>query len=175
MRPVYFYGAMSLDGYLATADDDLQWLLDADVGGVDTYRDFAARIDTLVMGRATYDWLLAAMPGQALYPDCAKVVLTHRPAAAVPGTAFVAETTADAVRRLREAPGRGIWIVGGGRVVADLLAADLIDELWVQIVPVLLGGGKPLFPAGDYRRRFAVADRTAMGELTELHLVRQPE
>ncbi|WP_461226321.1 dihydrofolate reductase family protein [Lacticaseibacillus suihuaensis] len=173
MRPIYFYGAISLDGYLADNRDDLSWLTASDVGGVDTYTPFEARLDQLVMGRTTYDWLLAARPFQPLYPGLAKTVLTHRPAEPAPDTSFVATPPVPLIRELRERPGRGIWIVGGGQLVGELLAADLIDELWVQIAPVLLGGGKPLFPPGPYRRRFRLADRTAMGELTELHLTRR--
>lgn len=172
-RPVFFYGAISLDGYLADANDQLDWLLTSDLNGVETFSEFDQQIDTLVMGRITYDWTLQATDNAPLYPNKEKFILTHQPKKVTPPkTHFVAQPVVDLITSLKAKSGKGIWIVGGGQIVTTLLAENLIDALWVQIVPVLLGSGKPLFPSGNYQQRFTVVDRTAMGELTELHLKR---
>ena len=169
MRPVYFYGAMSLDGYLADDHDGLQWLFDTDLAGQSTYPDFEKHIDTLVMGRATYDTTLSNLGDEPFYPGMQKVVFTHSHRLAVPETEFVSGDVVSLVRKLQQRSGSGIWIVGGGQLVATLLEAGIISELWVQVAPVLLGHGKRLFPEGDYAQRLKFIDQTQMGELSELH------
>lgn len=169
MRSVYFYGAMSLDGYLADDHDGLQWLFDTDLSGQSTYPDFEKHIDTLVMGRATYETTLSILGDEPFYPGMRKVVFTHANRLAVPETEFVSGDVVSVVKNLQQQSGSGIWIVGGGQLVATLLEADVISELWVQIAPVLLGHGKRLFPEGDYSHRLDFLDQTQMGELSELH------
>nr|WP_125709862.1 dihydrofolate reductase family protein [Lacticaseibacillus porcinae] len=169
MRPVYFYGAMSLDGYLADDHDDLQWLFDTDLGGKSTYPEFEACIDTLVMGRATYDATLSMLGDEPFYPGIRKVVFTHTERESQPETEFVSGDVVSIVKKLQQQSGSGIWIVGGGQLVATLLEAGLFSEMWVQIAPVLLGHGKRLFPEGDYSQRLQFIDHTQMSELNELH------
>lgn len=168
MRPVYFYGAMSLDGDLADAQDNLDWLLAADLAGGDTYTAFAATIDTLVMGRVTYDVTRNLLGDAPFYPGKRSVVLSRTRH----GAPYVDADPVTAVRQLQAEPGQGIWIVGGGGLVRALLEAGLIDEWWVQIAPVLLGRGKRLFEPGDYGGKLELVGTTRLGELTELHLKR---
>ncbi|WP_246147496.1 hypothetical protein [Secundilactobacillus folii] len=68
MRKIYFYGAMSLDGYLADEHDSIQWLYDSDAGGVSTFEDFQQLFDTMVMGRITYDVTLKLLDGAPYLP-----------------------------------------------------------------------------------------------------------
>lgn len=173
MRPVYFYGAMSLDGYLADEHDDLQWLLTTDLAGHSTYDQFESQIDTLVMGRHTYDETKKMLGDAPFYPNKTTLVLSHTRTGQWPNGRYVSGDPAQIIRQLRQTSGSGIWIVGGGQLVATLLTADLIDELWVQVAPVLLGHGKRLFEPGDYRQRLTLVNVTRMGELTELHLKRK--
>lgn len=170
MRPVYFYGAMSLDGYLADKHDDIQWLLNSNLAGVDTYSAFEHKIDTLVMGRVTYDVSLALAGDAPFYPSLQKVVLSRTRK----GAEYRSGDAVQIVRALQREPGKGIWIVGGGALVSELLAAGLISEWWVQIAPVVLGRGKRLFESGDYRSHFELLDTTKMGELAKLHLRYHP-
>lgn len=169
MRSVYFYGAMSLDGYLAHDHDDLQWLLDTDLAGRSTYPEFEKQIDTLVMGRVTYDTTLAILGDEPFYPGMRKIVFTHSHRPTMPETEFVSGDIVSMVRKLQQQSSSGIWIVGGGQLVTTLLEGGMIDELWVQVAPVLLGHGKRLFPEGDYSQRLKFVDHTQMGELNELH------
>ena len=169
MRPVYFYGAISLDGYLVDTHDDLSWLVTSDLAGQDTYTPFSHKIDTAVMGRITYDVSRELAGSEPLCPGLRQVVLSRTRV----GAPYRAGAPAAIVQDLRQEPGAGIWIVGGGGLVRELLEADLIDEWWLQIVPVLLGSGKRLFEPGDYQARLELVDTTPMGELTELHLRRR--
>ncbi|WP_225419237.1 dihydrofolate reductase family protein [Lacticaseibacillus songhuajiangensis] len=117
MRPVYFYGAMSLDGYLADEHDDIQWLLNSNLAGVDTYSAFEHKIDTLVMGRVTYDVSLALVGDAPFYPGLQKVVLSRTRK----GAEYRSGDAVQIVRALQREPGKGIWIVGGGALVSELL------------------------------------------------------
>ena len=62
------------------------------------------------------------------------------------------------LRRLRQRPGKNVWLMGGGELVRTFLTADLVDELYLGIVPVLLGEGIPLFPSGFPQRNFALIE-----------------
>jgi dihydrofolate reductase len=142
MRRVRYFVASSLDGYIARTDGSIGWLFhDADYG----YAEFYASIDTVVMGRATYELALALGP----YPFSGKkaYVFSQSRAGTRDGHAeFVAGDVPAFVAGLRAQPGRDIWLVGGAKLAREFLAADLIDEHIVSIHPVLLGAGIPLFP-----------------------------
>jgi dihydrofolate reductase len=68
------------------------------------------------------------------------------------GVTFVDESPSGFLNKLRKRPGKNIWLMGGGELARDFLKADLVDELYIGIVPVLIGGGIPLFPSGFPQR-----------------------
>lgn len=149
-----FYGASSLDGFLATADGNIDWLLQFG-NEATTYTAFIAEVGALAMGAATYEWLLRhhvrpntpeAQPWPYAQPTW---VFTHRALPIVPGADvyFARGDVAPIHAAMRAAAGdRNIWIVGGGELLGQFLDAGLLDELIVQIAPVTLGAGKPLLP-----------------------------
>lgn len=137
------YIAASLDGFIAGADDSLDFLSVVQRDGEDYgYAKFAASVDVLVMGRRTYDTAL----GFPAWPYTGKrvVVLTHRPATAGHGEEFFAGTVAELVRKLAGEGARRAYIDGGG-VIRQFLAAGLIDDVTLSVIPVLLGRGVRLF------------------------------
>lgn len=73
MGKVVFYGAISLDGYLADDNDNLQWLFDTDLAGISTYKDFEEKVAAVVMGRVTYDEVIGLLKGEPLYPQKKKL------------------------------------------------------------------------------------------------------
>ena len=83
------------------------------------------------------------------------------------------KTQCKCYKNFKKNEGKDIWIVGGGGLFSELIEADLIDEYWIQIAPVLLGKGKRLFEEGNYRQRLKFVETTHMGELTELHFKRK--
>ena len=152
---VQFYTAVSLDGFLATEDDSLDWLFA--LGNVEgsTYPDFIANVGALAMGAATYEWMLAhadavkAETGSPWPYQQMACVFTHRTLPPVEGAniRFVRDDVRPVYDLLRTAAGeKNIWIVGGGDLAAQFYDAGLLDEVIVQIAPVTLGKGKPLFP-----------------------------
>jgi dihydrofolate reductase len=143
MTRVSVFLAASLDGYIATADDDLSWLEaaarpDEDYG----YDAFLATVDALAMGRGTYDHIADLDPlpfgNRPLY------VFTHRPPAARPGVTFWELTPRDALRQWESAGLTRVY-VDGGRLLSAFLDEGLVDDLQITAVPLLLGGGRPLF------------------------------
>jgi dihydrofolate reductase len=145
MRKVTFGGANSLDNYFARKDDAVDWLMWSDETAA-LMKDYWKKIDTIVMGRKTYEVALrmghgAATKGMTTYV-CSRTL--DPPRKKVKGLEFAADAV-ELVRRLKDEPGKEICIMGGGRLAQSLFEADLIDELGFNIHPVLLGAGIPLF------------------------------
>jgi dihydrofolate reductase len=147
--------ATSLDGYIARRDGSLDWL-ERFHGHEHGYTEFFASIDTIVVGRATYDTVLGF--GEWPYPGKRVVVVTHRPCAARCGERFTSAAPAELAAELSREGARRIY-VDGGNVIRQYLAAGLIDDLTLTIVPVVLGDGIRLF-AGDEGQHSLVLDRS---------------
>ena len=137
---------MSLDGYIADADGGYAWIPQHD--DLD-FPAFLERIDTLVMGRGTYE-VMAAAGGPDPFPGMEKYVfsstLEEGPQA---GVTVVRADAAHFVRDLKAKPGKDIWLFGGGRLFRSLLDAGLVDRVEVGVIPALLGDGIPLVPGLD--------------------------
>lgn len=145
MRLVTFGLANSLDNFIARADHGTDWLVwDNEVAAISA--EYWKTIDTVVMGRKTYE--VAVKMGTTSYPG-AKNYVFSRTLQAQPGVEveIVAEDPVTFLRALKQQPGKGICVLGGGELAHTLLAADVIDEIGLNIQPVLLGAGIPLFYA----------------------------
>ncbi|AMY07011.1 Dihydrofolate reductase [Luteitalea pratensis] len=153
MRKVVYGGAMSLDGFIAGPNGEYDWIvMDPDV-------DFAAlmgRFDTFLIGRKTFE----AMRGMGGAGKSARgirnIVCSHtlRPEDC-PG-ATLSDDAVATVADLRAKPGKDISLFGGGELFRSLLAAGLVDEVSVAVIPVLLGGGVPLLPVPADRARLTL-------------------
>ena len=166
MRRVKLFIATSLDGYIARPDGGIDWLFgDADYG----YREFYESIDTVVMGRKTYELSLSF--GEYPYPRTAAYVFSRRRAGDRDEHAeFVGSPVGPFVRALCAQPGKDIWLVGGGELTREFLNEDLIDDYIVSVHPVVLGAGLALFPspARETRLRHVKTLSFASG-LVQLH------
>lgn len=137
------YIAASLDGYIATENDDLTWLESAGAPGEDYGFDaFLATIDLVVMGRGTYDHIASFDP--LPYGDRPVQVFTHRAPADRPGVRFGSWTPEQAMADWRAAGLRRVY-VDGGQLIGQFLAEGMIDDLTITFVPLLLGSGRRLF------------------------------
>ena len=148
MRKVTFGGANSLDNYFARKDDSVDWLMWSDEAAL-VMKDFWKTIDTVVMGRRTYEVALRMGAGGGAYPGVTNYVFsrTMKPGAKKKASSleFVSEDAAEFVRKLKGQEGKDICVMGGGLLAKSLFEADLIDEIGFNIHPVLLGSGIPLF------------------------------
>jgi dihydrofolate reductase len=144
LREVTFGGANSLDNYLARPDHAVDWLRWGDEAAA-VMADFWRTIDTVLMGRKTYE--VAVRSGQRSgFPGVKNFVfsrsLTDDPGA---GVTVVRGDAAEFVRGLKAQEGKGICLMGGGELARSLFEAGLIDVIGFNIHPVLLGSGIPLF------------------------------
>ena len=149
MRQVTFGGANSLDNFIARRDDAVDWLLWSDEVA-QVMAEFWPTIDTMVMGRKTYEVSQRMSAGGQSPEGDFSGVKTYVFSRTLPegqrdGATFVREDAADYVRRLKAQDGKGICVMGGGELARSLFEADLIDRLGFNIHPVLLGSGIPLF------------------------------
>jgi dihydrofolate reductase len=145
MRTVTFGGANSLDNYFARKDDGIDWLLWSEEVA-DLMRDFWKTIDTVVMGRKTYEVMVRSGHGSGAYPGMTTYVFSRtREPRTEPGLEIVRGDVAPFVRDLKDRDGKGICVMGGGDLAKSLLEADLIDEIGLNVHPVLLGSGIPVF------------------------------
>ena len=150
-RRVRYSVAASLDGYIAGPRGEFDWIV------VDPDIDFPAmfdRFDTVLMGRASYEVAQQfgheSMPGMRTYvfsrtlsPDrCPGVIVSATPVAVV--------------QSLKAEPGKDIWLYGGGQLFRDLLAAGLVDDVEIAVLPILLGGGIPVLPSPAPRARLVL-------------------
>ena len=143
MRKVTFGGACSLDNFIARKDDAVDWLIwNKEVAEI--MESFWKTIDTVVMGRRTYE--VAARMGMGAYPGVKNYVFSRTIKESSDGAlTFISEDAAAFVRRLKSEEGKGICVMGGGVLAKSLFEADVIDEVGLNIHPVLLGSGIPLF------------------------------
>jgi dihydrofolate reductase len=152
MARILGYIATSLDGFVATSDDNLDWLFaydGMDLGAHD-YRLFLDRIATVVMGRRTYDFLAAST---APWPYGGKrvIVVTSTPVPAPAGPLETRHDVAALIRELRALDDGDVWMLGGGTLQMGFLERGALDEIEIYLMPELIGGGRPLFPATGLR------------------------
>lgn len=150
-----YYAATSLDGFIATEDDSLEWLFP--LGSLDdsSYPEFISDVGALAMGSATYEWMVhnseivAAETGLPWPYTQPAWIFSSRTLPVIEGAdlRFVNGDVRDVHSEMRRAAGgKNIWIVGGGDLAGQFYDAGLLNELIVQIGSATLGKGKPLFP-----------------------------
>jgi dihydrofolate reductase len=147
-RKVVLYIAASLDGYIAAPGDDLSFLSVVQQTGEDYgYSEFYNTVDTVIMGRKTYDWVIRQI-SQPPHTSKKLFIITRAARATVGNTIFYTGSLKELVIRLKSEPGATIYCDGGSEIVYALLREKLIDELIVSLIPVLLGNGVRLFKEG---------------------------
>jgi dihydrofolate reductase len=144
-RKIIVHIATSADGYIARPDGDLEWLTSRPApDGFYGMNAFMRSIDTTLLGRKTYE---ASLRLGATFDARTRTIVFSRqppPADAPPGVEFVNGAIGPFVRRLREQPGKDVWLMGGGEIIAAFLDADAIDDFVISVVPVFIGDGIPL-------------------------------
>ncbi|WP_205500384.1 dihydrofolate reductase family protein [Rufibacter psychrotolerans] len=149
MRKVVLYIAMSLDGYIATEDDNIDFLSLVERPGEDYgYRAFQQTVDTLIWGRRTYEKVLSFGMPEFPHKDKKCYVLSTTRTGHDENVEFYGGDLKDLISALRQQPGKDIYCDGGGEVVYSLLKERLIDKLIISVIPHLLGSGIRLFKDG---------------------------
>jgi dihydrofolate reductase len=141
--------AASLDGFIADPQGGYDWIVaDATIDFGALYKEF----DTAVMGRKTYD-IVRAQGGNGAMPGIDVVVFSRTlPSTSSPGVRVVSDDPRKVVADVKAGNGRDVWLFGGGELFRYLLDGGLVDTVEVAVMPVLLGSGIPLLPAGAHAR-----------------------
>ena len=178
MRKVSLFIATSLDGYITKPNDDLSFLKIVEKEGEDYgYAEFTENIDTLIIGRKTYDYVLKEL-GPSHYDNGKRdvYVITRTEKPNVGRTTFYTGNLTDLVKQLQSENGKNIYCDGGSEIINELLKNDLVDEFIISIVPVLLGNGTRLFKDGRPEQELQfVSAKTYETGLTQLYYKRKSE
>ncbi|MEZ0480782.1 dihydrofolate reductase family protein [Planococcus sp. SSTMD024] len=172
-RKVICYIAQSLDGYIADKEETLDWLLNVEMDGDAGYGRFIETVDTILLGRRTYDWVIDHESGEFPYADQRSYVFTSHPKEDEGKITFTSEEPARVVKKLKQQPGGTIWPVGGSLLLESLLQEDLVDEFIISIAPVTLGDGIPLFQKAQRRLDFTLEKIEKDGQIAQLHYTRR--
>jgi dihydrofolate reductase len=145
MRKVTFGVANSLDNYIARKDQSADWILSSEEAAK-AMKEFWDKIDTVVVGRKTYEPVMKSAKAWPSYPGVKTYVVSRTIGESLDKSVqIISEDAAEFVRRLKSEEGKGIFAMGGGELAKSLFDAQVIDEIRLSIHPVLLGSGVPLF------------------------------
>ncbi|MCP8967876.1 dihydrofolate reductase family protein [Ectobacillus ponti] len=172
-RNVVLYIAASLDGYIADPEDSLDWLFRVEGEGDNGYGAFYETVDTILLGRRTYDWIMEAEQGRFPYTGKECYVFSRTRQGRNEHVTFTDRDAASLVAQLQQQDGGRIWVVGGGDLLQDFLREQLVDELILTVAPVLLGKGIPLFQQMDVQTELLLQGTRRFGQFVELHYTRK--
>lgn len=164
MARILGYIAASLDGLIATEDDNLDWLFKYDNNdfGENDHRSFLDRVQTVVMGRGTYDFL-ANEPTPWAYGGKRVIVMTSRPIINPKGPLETRSEVDALIAELRALEDGDVWMLGGGKLQMAFLERGALDEIEIYVIPEMLGGGRPLFPLTGFRASPKLLDASMTG------------
>ncbi|WP_046175951.1 dihydrofolate reductase family protein [Domibacillus indicus] len=162
------YIAASLDGYIAGEDGSVGWLDEVEGDGGDNgYQAFYETIDSLLMGRSTYEKVME-LTDDFPYSGKKCYVLSKKLKGQTEHVTFTNEPLQEVLARAEG----NVWIVGGGKVVKDCLAYNLLDDVYITVIPKVLGGGIPLFPIGT-KADLSLVSAEKIGDMVSIHYKRK--
>lgn len=165
---VIFYGCISLDGYLADKNHGLEWLHSIGSEAETSYNDFYKDIDIVIMGRKTFSEIEHLAELDSIYDHTENFVFSHRDDIESKMFHVVSGDIVTFVKSLSIE--KNIWIIGGNTILGPLLDAGLVDKMYVQIAPVLLGEGIPLFTQGEGVKQWNLVETNQYGQFSEMVL-----
>lgn len=168
-RKVILFIATSLDGYIATEDESLDWLERVDGEGDNGFSEFYNTVDTVLMGKKTYDWVMNQDLDVFPYKGKQTFVFTRSTVKDTGDVTFVKENIISFMQEMKNSDGKHIWLVGGGNLVQSFLKAELIDEIILTVAPTLLGKGIPLFKGQDGSVDLELKRMRNFNQFVELH------
>lgn len=172
-RKVILYIAASADGYIAKPNDDLSFLSLVQKEGEDYgYAEFTSAVDTVIIGRKTYDWVMKQVD-EFPHADKTTYVITRTEKPAIGKTQFYTGDLKQLIEKLKSESGKHIFIDGGAELVNVLLKDNLIDEFYISVIPILLGKGIRLFKEGIPEIPLKLVKATSYEKgLVQLHYIR---
>jgi dihydrofolate reductase len=160
MRKLILGLAVTLDGYIEGPNGEYDWCFtDQDYG----LNEFFTRVDAIFIGRKSYEMAQQhannnngeVIPGM---PAMTEYVFSKTLKSVKDGAVLVSDDSIAEARRIKEQPGKDIWLFGGASLTEALMKEGLVDELWMSVHPILLGSGKPLFRKQDSRTKLTLLE-----------------
>jgi len=156
MRNIILGLAVSLDGFIEGPNGEYDWCFTDQHYGMN---EFFKRIDAVFMGRKTYEMSLGmASGGDMAMPKMNEYVFSNTIDKVANGKILVKGNIEVEVKKIKNGNGKDIWLFGGAGLTASLINLNLVDELWLSVHPVILGGGKPLFSGIEKRIKLNLID-----------------
>lgn len=172
-RNIVLFIATSLDGYIATKDDSLDWLFKVEGEGDNGISEFYETVDTILMGRKTYDWIITHMTEEFPYKNKECYVFSRQENEDTEDVKFIKEDIIDFTNKLKNEEGKNIWIVGGGDLLHSFIKEKLVDEFIITIAPTIIGEGVPLFKEDNYQLELYLKGTRCFNQFVELHYERR--
>ncbi|WP_129710554.1 dihydrofolate reductase family protein [Priestia megaterium] len=166
-KKIAVYIAASLDGYIARENGEIDWLESVEGEGDNGYEAFYQTCDAVIMGKATYDHVLK-LTSEFPYSDKKCYVFSRSVQGENQHVEFVNESVASFLNSLNQ-DNKKIWLVGGSDILADFLTAKRVDEFIISVIPVLLGGGIPLFKQGIPEMNLKFTHMKQYGQIAQLY------
>lgn len=167
-RKFVLFIASTLDGYIATKDHNLDWLFNVEGEGDNGISQFYHTIDTIIMGKTTYDWI---MEYEDVFPykDKECYIFSRTPKEDTEYVSFVNQDVISFSKELKSKSGKNIWIMGGSELISNFINEKLVDEIRVTVAPVLLGSGIPLFKENSFQTLLRLNGINRFNQFVELH------
>lgn len=172
-RKIILYIAMSLDGFIAKSDGDISFLSQVEKDGEDYgYSSFTETVDTVILGRKTYEKVLS-MGFDLPYGERNIYVLTRNPHPATEKITFYSGSLSELIASLKSQTGKHIYCDGGAEIVNLFLQENLLEELIISVIPVLLGDGIRLFGKSFPKQKLQLVNCSSFEKgLVQLHYIR---
>lgn len=169
-RKCILYIAASLDGYIADENGNIDWLYEVKGDGGDNgYSQFESTVDTVIMGKKSYDQILTF--GDWPYKGKRCYVFTHTEQGENEYVEFVSGSVKAFMNELTNKEGSNIWILGGAELIDLFIKEKLIDEFIIAVIPMILGKGIALFKDNNPKTALSVKEIKTFGEIVQLHYV----
>jgi dihydrofolate reductase len=168
-RKLVLFIATSLDGYIATADDSLEWLFKVEGEGDNGYSEFYETVDTVLMGRRTYEWMMDKVEGNFPYANKACYVFSKSQSGKTENVEFVNDDVVAFTKKIKGLDGKNIWLVGGGNLLHSFIKERLVDEIIITLAPTLIGQGIPLFNKNNFEQELKLKKVRTFNQFVELH------
>lgn len=167
-RKVVMFIATSLDGYIATEDDSLDWLFKVEGEGDNGYSEFYDTVDTVIMGRRTYDWVMEQEIESFPYEGKECYVFSRTVSQDNDNVKFFNGDVVDLTNQLKNKEGKNIWVMGGGDLIHSFIDKRLVDEMIITVSPVLIGKGIPLFKEMNFETELTLKSINRFNQFAEL-------
>lgn len=163
---IYFYGCITMDGYLADKAHNLDWLYQTGDTAETDYEKFYQKMDITIMGKRTFHEIEKAENIRNPYPATQNYVFTHSSDLSQNGFLPINADVVEFVRQIDK--DKNVWIIGGNTILSPLLNNNMVDYIIMQVAPVLLGSGIPLFTQNEDLKRFKLKSVKKYGQFAEL-------